>query len=132
MACWGANRRGALGDGTEENRLVPRPVRDLDDAVAIATGSSFSCALRKTGRVACWGWGSGGAHGLDTMHAILTPRDVDGVVDAIALSAGMEGVCATTRGRELVCWGSNSHGQIGAPPTTFVAAPTAIAFGEAP
>ena len=66
------------------------------------------------------------------MHALLTPRDVDGVVDAIALSGGMEGACATTRGRELVCWGSNSHGQIGAPPTTFVAAPTAIVFSGTP
>src|SRR5690606_7815341 len=55
---WGSNAAGQLGDGAgRPGALSARPVqvRGLGDAVAIAAGTTHTCAVRKTGQVACWG-----------------------------------------------------------------------------
>src|SRR5262249_17493988 len=52
VACWGDNTDGQLGDGTTSaGRLVPGPVSNLTDAVAIAAGDLHTCTLLADGSV---------------------------------------------------------------------------------
>jgi hypothetical protein len=66
--CWGDNRYGHLGDGTETQRLVPTPV--LQRGVrfsAIALAGAQACALEtETGQPFCWGANDLGALGNDS------------------------------------------------------------------
>ncbi len=55
VACWGANERGEVGDGTTTARSVPVPVVGIDDAVSIGVASGGALALRATGDIVSWG-----------------------------------------------------------------------------
>jgi alpha-tubulin suppressor-like RCC1 family protein len=66
VACWGANNRGQLGDGTYTmNRPTPVAVSGLTGAVAIAGGFAHTCAVVTGGTVKCWGDNYWGQLGLD-------------------------------------------------------------------
>jgi hypothetical protein len=54
--CWGDGSNGKLGDGTEEDRLLPNPVA-LGDRVSeqIGVGNRHACAVDDSGRLHCWG-----------------------------------------------------------------------------
>ena len=72
LACWGRNTSGELGDGSEENRLLPTLVKDpsgnglLNDiapVTSVAAGRTFTCALMANGHVYCWGNNANGQLG---------------------------------------------------------------------
>lgn len=74
--CWGYNALGQLGDGTRTTRFDdPVQVVGIDDAIQVATGDSFACALRRGGSVYCWGSNNRGALGDGTTidHGIPAP-----------------------------------------------------------
>ncbi len=57
VRCWGYNRNGYLGDGTEADSTVPVPVVGLSRGGAAESQSTYSgCALTTTARVRCWGY----------------------------------------------------------------------------
>jgi alpha-tubulin suppressor-like RCC1 family protein len=43
------------GAGSQPFVLPPTRVRNITDAVAVATGDAFACALHESGHVSCWG-----------------------------------------------------------------------------
>lgn len=54
--CWGADDWGQLGDGrTSGMQTTPQPVAGLKDAIAVAAGASFTCALLADTSIRCWG-----------------------------------------------------------------------------
>jgi alpha-tubulin suppressor-like RCC1 family protein len=59
---WGCNHFGQLGDGTTQDRNLPRPVRGMQDAEKLKGVSRIECgglhnlALLEGGRIAAWGW----------------------------------------------------------------------------
>ncbi|MBR4636657.1 MAG: hypothetical protein IKO51_09920 [Clostridia bacterium] len=72
---WGTNELANIGveapEGMIEDRygnltVVPRPVKVLDDAVAIASGFWICGALKKDGSLWVWGGASGGGIGNGT------------------------------------------------------------------
>lgn len=116
VSCWGDAKSGQLGDGTwSDSEPTPQPVSGLDDAVAIAAGSSHSCALRASGAAVCWGQqGLGGGrlgNGIVTYRVL--PTAVPGVTAATSVTTGTKHVCSVGTGGQLTCWGSNSAGQLG-------------------
>ncbi len=106
--CWGQNRLGSLGDGTTSptpgEQPTPSRVLGLTDAVDVANGFLFSCALRSGGGVRCWGdntyWQLGNAG-----PASGTPADVPGITDAVASDAGNGTVCVPRAAGTITCWG---------------------------
>jgi len=144
VQCWGDNGAGQLGDGvpfggTRDPALVPQDVAGLTDAVAIASGVSHSCAIRRGGTVVCWGVNTFGQLGDGTMDRSSSPVAVKGVTNAIGIAAGTSFTCALVKGGTVMCWGANYAGQLGdntkidrptAAPVQQLTGATAIATAE--
>ena len=127
--CWGANRTGALGDGTTTDRLTPVSVSGLDSGVAaITAGNDHTCALTIVGGVKCWGYNGKGQVGDGAPTTTRpTPVDVSGLASGVlAISAGHDHTCAVTSSGAVKCWGDNSYGQLGDGTTSQRATPTAV------
>lgn len=119
VRCWGDNYGGLLGDGSDAgsgeapDKLRPANVVNMNDAVAIAAGTTHTCAVRKTGKVSCWGSGLSGTLGTGKNESSSSPVDVLGVEDAVAVGAGGPVTCIVHRDGTASCWGSNSAGGLG-------------------
>lgn len=114
VSCWGFNLDGQLGNGqTNARALAPVDVAGVSDAVSVATGSSFTCAIRAGGAVACWGAGLSGQLGNGANSSRATPSAVTNLTDALALAAGEAHACAVRSGGRVVCWGDGANGQLG-------------------
>ena len=118
--CVGAACLDATGDAPPsaidggDASCVPSKVDPLllSDAVSLALGDSFTCALRATGTVACWGANAAeqlGAPGANRS----TPASVPGLSGIIAITAGAAFACALDGGGEVWCWGDDAVGQLG-------------------
>lgn len=115
LRCWGDNRSGQLGDGTQISRLKPVTVADLDDGVRMASlGDHFTCAVTTPGAAKCWGFNSTGQLGDGTQISRLTPVAVVGLSDGVTeLRTGGAHACASVEDGEVKCWGYNANGAIG-------------------
>jgi alpha-tubulin suppressor-like RCC1 family protein len=123
VACWGANSSGTLGDGTQTSRSSPVPVLNPDGStligvVAIAAGSSHTCAVRVDGTARCWGsksfgqLGTGGGAIVAPLN-LTTAATVVGLSDAVSITAGSGHTCAVRASGAVSCWGSNALGELG-------------------
>ena len=79
--CWGSNSNGQLGDNSTQVRQnsfqdTPVPVLGIDNAVAIALGTSHTCALLDNGGLKCWGYNNIGQLGDNSTTDRHTPVDV--------------------------------------------------------
>ncbi len=95
--------------------------------LAIANGSSHSCALLADKTVSCWGANGVGQLGNGTTENASIPQAVTGLSNVIAIaasatvvlmspSAGLEGgrhSCALLNDGTVWCWGENSWHQLG-------------------
>ena len=115
VACWGENADGQVGTGVANGPPIAKPtdVAGISDAVGIACGASFSCALRSGGGVACWGNGLGGQLGTGSKQIQPAPAPVSMMTNAIAISAGESHACAVKADGKIACWGDNVNGQLG-------------------
>lgn len=124
VRCWGYRgisgfgttvRSGLMGDGGTgvSPALVPVTVLGIGTAVALATGSSHTCALLQDASVWCWG-AEGHARGqADPSDVALSPVPVgmSGAVNALAL--GDDHTCVSLVSGSVQCLGSGYRGQLG-------------------
>lgn len=123
--CWGAGLSGRLGDGSGNNSSTPLLVAGLDgtlpgqSVVAIAAGSSHTCAVLGDGSAKCWGANFSGQLGNGTSDSASEPvavTDLDGSSPektALSISAGASQSCAVLADGSAKCWGSNTSGRLG-------------------
>jgi hypothetical protein len=118
VECWGNNSAGGLGDGSTTASLIPRPVKRITTATAVATSQNnvygHSCALLRSGAVQCWGLNTSGqlGNGMDINFEVF-PVAVGGIRTATAVAAGARHSCALLAGGAVKCWGHNSWGSAG-------------------
>lgn len=135
VRCWGYASNGQLGYGDTDNigdRKTPADFGDVmleGEAVAVATGDSFTCALLTTGRVSCWGSDEGipiaDVYGAQSMPQAATSLGAP----ARSLDAGDDHICAILDTAAVRCWGSNTGSVLGYPEvdsTGVVNSPTEV------
>jgi len=118
VKCWGNNRFGQLGDGTDITRIAPVDVSGLAGGViALVAGERHTCAVTVVGGVKCWGDNTFGQLGNGFTTPQSVPTDVIGLESGVvALAAGGWHTCAlmdADHGGGVKCWGLNSSGQLG-------------------
>lgn len=123
--CWGSNLDGQLGDGTDEDRLVPTPVSTaapgfgIRNVASIAAGRDNTCAINQNGRAFCWGGNGSGQIGDGTFLWRSTPTPVSLATPGFTrrniaeIDVGDRHVCARTTAGRTFCWGFGADGQLG-------------------
>ncbi len=125
LTCWGDNRKGQVGDGTQGNtRPTPTPVSGMSSGVThVVVAYAKVCAAR-SGAAYCWGQGLTGGLG----DGDLTDHIADEPTPVVGMGSGVSGLtqsCALRNGG-VFCWGENDYGQLGSdayPTATPIAVP---------
>jgi alpha-tubulin suppressor-like RCC1 family protein len=137
--CWGWNRYGQLGIGTNNGPETGNfgPYSSKPVAVAgtlsfrqVSTGYYHTCGVTTEDRVFCWGFNRDGQVGDNsTMWRRLKPTQVAGTRSFRQVDAEGEHTCAVTTGNRAFCWGNGQSGQLGNGALGERRAPTAVAGG---
>ena len=126
----GADGAGEGGDA-DAAPCVPTDVIDpslLSDAVALALGGGFSCALRTNATVACWGDNGDDVLGVQSGDR-PTAGTVPGLSRIVAITAGLTFACALDADGHAWCWGDNTVGQLGSFPPNAGSHPPSMVKG---
>ena len=97
LSCWGKNKYGQLGIGTNKDSPTPQIVKSLNSGVtAVSLGFAYACAIQK-GDLSCWGKVN---NNLKTIKSIefLAIRNLN--------------ICISENSI-LKCLGFNGYGQLG-------------------
>lgn len=134
VKCWGDNTSAQLGSGNLFGpswcagfSCSPSPVavKNIMNAVNVAAGGRFACAVLSDGAMKCWGQNDYGQLGTDlhgdTMYSCggfrcsPSPVDVTGISNAVYIAAGDSHACAVLSTDEIKCWGYNGGGELALP-----------------
>jgi alpha-tubulin suppressor-like RCC1 family protein len=108
--CWGDKSNGELGDGSREGKSeMPIEVHGITNAIQIANGLQYACALLSSGHVDCWGDEVLG----NISSERRTPVEVPGIEQATQIAAGGSHACAVLSSGRVECWGENDYGELG-------------------
>jgi len=124
--CWGKNREGQLGDGTEEARTIPTQVSGGLIFAEVHAGMAHSCGRTTEGGAYCWGRNGEGQLGDGTTEARLAPTMVSGGMTFATVITGERHSCATALSGATYCWGWGIFGQLGSGVMGDVLVPTQI------
>ncbi|HEY2405269.1 MAG TPA: hypothetical protein VGI10_04665, partial [Polyangiaceae bacterium] len=125
VVCWGQNRAGDIGDGSNPtNQIEPvttvidAPGHALTGAVGIVAGMiQHTCAVLSNGTVECWGDGGLGQLGAGAATTQLLNPSASaaafGITNAVSVSAGDNFSCALLADGRAMCWGFDSSGELG-------------------
>lgn len=75
--CWGKVGAGLIGPNSPAHAGTPQRA-PVDNALQVATGADFACALLRSGEVSCWGADRGGRLGLGPSRFVARPARLAG------------------------------------------------------
>jgi len=113
--CWGAGRRGQLGDGAQSGSNVPTTVSGglVFTQLSASTGGDLACGITGTA-LYCWGTGYFGQPGTGGVTQVATvPYQVAPAQSFSAVAVGELHACALDTTGAGYCWGANGLGQVG-------------------
>lgn len=114
VQCWGSNEFGQLGDGTNDQALLPVSISTLTGVRQLSARRDHTCALRNDGSLQCWGHNWAGQLGNGTTDDANAPVPVVGLATtATKVMTGGGFTCAIETGGLVQCWGANEYGQLG-------------------
>lgn len=106
--CWGeAGKPGnSIGNAAVQSSPSPVKVPAISDAVAVASGAGYSCAISANRDVFCWGTNEYGQLGVGDKQNRILPTRVSGLkAKSIHLTSTLS--CAINLRDQAVCWGLN-------------------------
>jgi len=128
VRCWGWNRFGQLGDGTNDDVVTASDASVVfGSAVAVVAGDGHTCAVDSSGNASCWGANGRGQLGIGTTDDESAPTSVltSGIMQ---IAAGSEHTCLLTGEQRVYCFGANESGQLGDASTEDRDSPTRVMF----
>lgn len=128
--CWGENRYGQLGNGTDSDRTSPTRVNGKHEWKQVSAGGSATCGVTQAGALWCWGLNNRGQLGLGGGPQRWNPQRVGKGTRWASVSVGWMHACATRTDGTLWCWGGNDQGQLGIGAGADRKAPVAVATGR--
>ncbi len=118
IRCWGSNRFGQLGDGTQRDSIEPVLVSGITDAVQVTTGGYTSCAVLASGSVTCWGGSLVRPTGDLPSRWSTVPVSLSSYIsDATSVSLSSSFACLLRASGQVWCWGMGRYGELGIGPT---------------
>jgi serine/threonine protein kinase len=115
---WGRNISDQSGGNSEQS--LPKQVRALNQAVAVAGGGRHALALKVDGTVWAWGYNGNGQAGdgkgapFEVRGGItIVPVEVSGLGDVVAIAGGGAHSLAVKADGTVWAWGFNQYGQLG-------------------
>ena len=129
---FGYNRKGQLGVGDTENRLVPTLLRgELENksVLQVAAGFGHTIFVTADGLVFACGHNGSGHLGVGDTEDRLVPTLVTGHLQgkaAVYVSAGDSHTLCITADGSLFAWGFNCYGQLGVGDTEDRQVPTLV------
>lgn len=134
--CWGNNAVGQLGDRSDRDRNLPKPVRMKGYVWSrISSGKHHTCGIggvigRGDRKLYCWGSNGNGELGTGNRKTVRRPTEVaGGHNDWITVSSSYHHTCAIRDEggkRPLYCFGGNGWGQLGIAGKKRVVAPMKV------
>ncbi len=121
--CWGSNRHGQLGNGTNTGQggqfgsSVHTPVQVIGGLVFrnIRLGGDHTCATTDDGTGYCWGRNAFGELGNGSApNDVFQPTPVSGTQTYLHIATGDQHSCGVTPNGAAWCWGSNTNSRLGA------------------
>jgi alpha-tubulin suppressor-like RCC1 family protein len=103
--CWGNNRYGELGDGTQQGREAPVQSAGGGNWRLVSLNSNHGCAVRSDDSLWCWGNNEAGQLGDGTTTDSTRPVRVMGEAKWSQVTTSGLFTCGTRRDGALWCWG---------------------------
>ena len=136
VRCWGSNSFGQLGSGSgvfnqagsdQAALVLNADGSPLSGVMAVAAGTSHSCALMSDSTLRCWGannaaqlgfvateaCSAGAARPCATSPSTVLNSDMSAFSGAVSLSAGGDVTCVLLASGGERCFGDGSWGQLG-------------------
>ncbi len=120
LYCWGADFRGANGDGggTVSTDVPTEVAGGATDWHSVSTGFNHTCAQKLSGRILCFGddtfgqVGNGEPHGSFHTSPVALAGDA---TDWATVTTSNQHTCATKTSGRLFCWGRGIDWALGSP-----------------
>ena len=107
--CWGQDRFGRLGNGTEGRRYRPTAVSGRLAFASVSASKSHTCGVTTSGAAYCWGGGDVGRLGNGAEDHQYRPVAVSGGLVFASVSVGGFHTCGVTIGGAAFCWGAGGR-----------------------